>query len=63
VASISQVIEGLKIIHKYGNDLICAEHDIIYAGGDVIVDEEDSKKLESLGWHWDQKTDSWARFV
>ena len=58
-----KVIAGLLILKKYGED-ICAEHDIIYAGGDAsAVSEEDVATLEALHWHVDSSCGSYAKFV
>lgn len=60
------VRKGLEIFEKYGNDVgIAAEHDIIYAGpyDCILVNEEDTKTLASLGWFIDKSCDSWAIFV
>lgn len=59
-----QVVAGLLILKKYGEE-ICAEHDIIYAGGgDVsVVSTEDAATLEALNWHVDSSCDSYAKFV
>jgi len=65
MATINQVLEGLKIFAKYGGDeyLVAAEHDVIFAGPWEPLSEEDNKRLEELGWHFDEYADSWAKFV
>lgn len=67
MATVNQVIEGLKILSKYSEDnTVCAGHEIIYAGSGVSEDdisEEDQVLLEDLGWHFDTSCDSWARFT
>lgn len=60
-----QIIQGLTILSKYSDNEIAAEHDILYAGpayGDTVSDE-DKATLETLGWHIDSGTETWARFV
>ena len=58
-----QVLDGLAILMKYGEN-ICAEHDIIYAGGEAsAVSKEDAAELDALGWHIDESNDGYARFV
>lgn len=70
MASVNAVIEGLTILAKYdpkGLDSrnIAAEHDVLYGPGKgpEVMSEGDRKRLEELGWRWDDKADSWARFV
>ncbi len=67
MATTRQVIEGLEILERYKDPAsageVCAEHDVIYAGHDVSVSEEDRARLDALGWHWDSGVDSWARFT
>ena len=59
------VIAGLQILLKYGEDCVCAEHDIIYAGPSYRdkMSDEDKKAMEAAGWHWDKEADSFAFFV
>lgn len=60
-----QIIEGLKILQvtsKHKHD-ICAEHDVIWAGGDVKVNEEEKALLLELGWHFDFDVERWSHFV
>ena len=79
MATFAEVSEGLTILAKYvesTSHAIAAEHDIIYAGPDEtlineddeesngsVVSEEDATRLRELGWHIDSETTSWARFV
>jgi hypothetical protein len=66
MATMKQMAAGLTILMKYDPEGSCsAEHDILYAGPDEQgkVSEEDQKKLEDLGWHWDEQFDCWARFT
>ena len=66
MATCQQLIEGLTILEKYGGDDDCAaEHDIIYAGSTPAdkMSKEDAKRLDELGWHWDDEFDCWARFT
>lgn len=60
------VLLGLNIISKYEcleSTNISAEHDVIYAGSDLQIPEEEKALLEKLGWHWDSQYDSWRKFV
>lgn len=58
-----EVVAGLLILKKYGQE-ICAAHDIIYAGGSASgVSTEDASALDALGWHIEEDCDSYARFV
>lgn len=54
--------EGVDIISKYDeSDEVHAEHDQIWFGEYLKVDnEEDRKRLEELGWFEDE--DSWSCF-
>lgn len=65
MATIDEVIEGLKILKTYGAGSIDAQHDIIYAGPDEDskMSKEDVKKLKELGWHYDKEFSCWARFT
>ena len=51
----SEWAESFTIFAKYGDEdyMVCAEHDIVYAGphdfGDKIT-PEDIKRLDELGW-------------
>lgn len=66
MATLTEVLEGLKILAKYDSGSICAEHDVIFAGPqleDVEMTEEDEKALKAYGWHQDQEGNCWARFV
>lgn len=70
MATLQDVILGLKILQKYCEEehLICAEHDVIYAGPDLSelegkMSEEDEKKLLAAHWHKSKQGGSWAKFV
>ncbi len=65
-----KILEGLKIIEKYLDDgeegNISAEHDIIYAGGNKLIDEispEDKAKMEELNWIFDGDVESYFHFT
>lgn len=64
----SQIAEGLMIVEKYlreGEDYsIGAEHDIIYAGYDMVskMSPEDQQKMKDLGWH-ETDVDSWGFYT
>jgi hypothetical protein len=61
MATFNQVVEGLQILAKYedGN-----EHDIIWAGRiSPSLTEEEKKKLNDLGWHYDEDVERWGIFV
>lgn len=78
MASIAQVVEGLEILAKTASvprglaekgetdrrtaHIGGANHDIIW-GPDADPSDEDKARLEELGWHFDQESDCWARFV
>jgi len=68
--SIGAVIQGLQLVAKYcehGEETQFAvegEHEILYARSDKGKDEwseEDSKRMEELGWHWNDDGECWAR--
>lgn len=68
----SKIVEGLKILANYtipgGLEKLSveAQHDIIYCGPDIqqkSVTQEDTKRLEELGWHYDEESESWAAFT
>jgi hypothetical protein len=64
--TILKVAEGLLILSGYGEAEVCAEHEIIYAGpfNDAAnISAKDQMKLEELGWHIDEDSESWAHFV
>lgn len=65
MASAQEVIDGLTILMKHGAISVEAQHDILYAGPgiDGELTDEEKAKLEQLGWHFDEETDSWARFT
>lgn len=65
------LIEALTILMKYGGADEHApthcEHDILYVAGigvgsEDVVSKEDRKRLETLGFHWDEEVDCWASF-
>jgi hypothetical protein len=63
---VQKVFEGLKILLKYEpKGDCCAEHDEFYAGQfpPEKMEEADVKKLDDLGWHWDESLPSWRKFV
>ena len=65
MASAQEVIDGLTILMKHGKIDVEAQHDIIFAGpgidGELTKEEQD--QMLKLGWHFDEETDSWARFT
>ena len=78
MASVAEVVEGLEILAKTASvpaglaeqgetdtrtaHLNGAGHDII-CGPDADPSDEDKKRLDELGWHFDEECDSWSRFV
>ena len=65
MASTKDVIEGLVILMKHGAATVEAQHDILFAGPDFddALTKEEEAKLKELGWHFDEETDSWAKFT
>lgn len=57
------ILEGLTILIKYGDGDFSAEHDVVYAGGDTEISEEDKKKLEGLLWFYDNEFQCWSTFT
>jgi hypothetical protein len=78
MASIKDVIEGLQILAKtaavpiflaeHGSTdrrqahLGGASHDVIW-GPEANPSEEDKTRLDELGWHFDNESGCWSRFV
>lgn len=57
--------EGVAILAKYANAdgyTIASNHDEVFFGGHIEASEEDTRKLESLGWYWDYNRESWGCF-
>ena len=69
MATLKEVRDGLNILSKYlskgEESYVTAQHDILFAGPglDGGISDEDKKKLEDLGWHFDEEFDCWARFT
>ncbi len=67
MAAIRDIVDGLNILLKYApEDILCAEYNIIYAGPEIdenTLSEYDKEKMEALGWFFDIKVGSWAKFV
>lgn len=66
MATMQDVIDGLKVLRKYGDGNVCAEHDVLMAGPDIKkgdVTADDRKALADAGWHWSEEFDCWARFT
>ena len=68
--SIGAFIEALTILARYVEGGVekkhfsGAEHDVFYAGGDgPVEDSEDGRRLLSLGWHYEDETESWAYYT
>lgn len=68
MASISSVIEGMRILAKYlpigeESSVGGAEHDVLYVcPPETDVTDVDAEKLVALGWHLDEEM-GWSRFV
>jgi hypothetical protein len=68
VASFNDVIEGLKILAKYEEkgleaQIAGAGYDFLGGSDAEVTDDADVRRLEELGWHWDDESDCWGRFV
>lgn len=62
--SYKEIIEAFQIFDKYPNDgELSAEHDELFAGPGLKVSEEDEKRLNELGWDYDEGTESWQKFA
>ena len=62
------MIEGLEILKDYptGDGWMAAEHDIIWTGCEENpenMNPEDVKKLDELGFFWDDELDCWACYT
>ena len=60
--------EGIQILDKYIDDTAyatSATHDVLYAGPEAIdkISDEDKKRLEELGWGFDDEVDSYYAFT
>jgi hypothetical protein len=66
--NMKDLIEALTIFAKYQEADTYApthcEHDIMLVVGveESAVSEEDAKRLDALGWHWDSEYDCWGSF-
>ena len=62
---IQKVIDGLTILMRHGATHAEGQHDIIFAGPELSTEltDEEKAKMEELGWHFDEETDSWAKFT
>lgn len=60
------LIEALQIFRKYKNEKwpTHCEHDVLYimGVGKEEVSEEDQKRLDELGFLWDESEDGWFSF-
>lgn len=68
MATLSTLLEGMQILNKYMGKVegeCAAEHDIIYLPGPSKeeLSAEDAKRLDDLGFFFDDQYDSWARFT
>lgn len=66
MSTIQNFADGLAILAKYNPSAeVCAEHDEIWAGGPHPGNTlpKDRKRLEELGFTWDEDTDSWHKFT
>jgi len=78
MAEFKDLIEGIQILEKYckpEDQSLAAEHDILYVGrafdeeeykdeeGRGTVTDEEWKKLDKLGFHFDSEFHCWAKFV
>jgi len=60
---VARVIAGLTILNTYEGCEICVGHDVLNAGPNLPVSEEDTKKLTDLGWFLNTKEESWSFYV
>lgn len=62
-----RVFEGMQLILSVEPDaLLSAEHDEIWAGGEVSYSKmtaEQKNRMEELGWTWDGPFSSWHHFT
>lgn len=72
MANAHQVTGGMFILSMYqvpgGLEglQVDAQHDVIYCGPNIkshLITAEDKKKLDELGWHFDEETECWAKFT
>lgn len=63
---IKDCIEALSILAKYDpEDYLATEHDEIFAGHTPgeLMDPDDAQQLDSLGWTWSSKLETWHAFA
>jgi len=65
MTTFQSVLEGFKILSKYGDPDVCAEHDeiYIYSGDCSKVSLEDRKALKVAGWDYDKENGGWRHFI
>ena len=70
MASIKQVMDGLKLIadaigdEANSEDTFNHDSDQIFAGGnDGLTSNVDAKAMTHVGWHWDEEFECWALFL
>ena len=59
------IIDGLLILRKYGDNDFAAEHDKIWAGpsnASEVVSPDDVLELEGMGWIIDEEHDCFCTF-
>ena len=63
--TVDNIIAGLEILKTTSKSPFCvsASHDVIYAGGDQHVTDEQRAKLLELGWWFSHEVDSWGAFT
>jgi len=63
-----KVAEGIAIISKYQKNEECyAQHDTLYYGSYSktykLMNKEERKQMDDLGWFEDKESDSWQVFI
>lgn len=61
-STFQEVLEGLQILAKYGDQEMCAGHDQILCGSfSAHMDDADREAMKALGWMEDEG--AWMHFV
>lgn len=61
MSKLENIIYGLNVFKQHNQLDISAQHDIIYAGGEVP--EAQAETLKENGWMWDDEFDCWSIFT
>jgi hypothetical protein len=67
VASLTNFLEALNVLSRYGEGPVEAANQTILAGGPDHAPSQlnpgDRGRLAALGWSWDDLHDCWVRYT